>query len=176
MSSDIKRYQWLKKYGICVQCGQRDAFPGYIRCPECIEKVSIASARCWDDKEKRMKYNRRGKERKKQLREERKSKHLCTNCGKPLPKKYEYLTCVLCRKKRSEKRRSGTDYGESFRKRIEEGVCIHCGNEVVTGYKLCEKHLEITRRNIEKANRTTSWRGENNRQWENAKLKILKNG
>ena len=39
----ITRYQWLKMHGICVACGQKDAFPGYVRCPECLEKAEMAS-------------------------------------------------------------------------------------------------------------------------------------
>ena len=38
-----ERYYWLKAHGICVQCGQKDAFPGYTKCPECIEKAEEAS-------------------------------------------------------------------------------------------------------------------------------------
>lgn len=178
MSYDITRYQWLKEHGICAQCGQRNAFPGYVRCPECIEKVSAASAKCWSDKEKRMQYNRQGNKRKKQLREERKNKHLCVRCGKPLPEKYEYLTCVSCRKKRSEKRKTGTTYGEAFRARMGKGICMYCGAEVVAGYKLCERCLERVRESIKKSNQKASekWRGEITRQWENAKLKSSRNG
>lgn len=85
MDDNKSRYQWLKENGICVQCGQRDAFPGYVRCPGCIEKANIASARCRDDKDKRLKYNKHERERGKQLYEERKRKHMCTTCGRTLP-------------------------------------------------------------------------------------------
>ncbi|MBS7209337.1 MAG: hypothetical protein KH034_02795 [Lachnospiraceae bacterium] len=178
MSYDKSRYQWLKEHGICVQCGQRDAFPGYVRCPECIEKVGIASAKCRCDKEKRIKYNKHENERRKQRYKERKIKHLCTRCGKQLTEDYKYSTCVSCRKRRSEKRRTGKDYGEAFRERIKEGVCMYCGSEVVSGYNFCEKHLKNKREIIKKTNLTASekWRGEITRQWENAKLKSSKNG
>lgn len=178
MNCNKSRYQWLKEHGICVQCGQRDAFPGYVRCPECIEKATITYARCRDDKDKKAKYNAHERERGKQLYEERKIKHLCTRCGKQLAEDYKYFTCDSCRKRRTEKRRTGRDYGESFRERIKEGVCMYCGDEVVKGYKLCEKHLEIARESVKKAHITASekWRGEITRQWEDAKLKSLRNG
>lgn len=178
MSYDKTRYQWLKEHGICVQCGQRDAFQGYVRCPECIEKVNESSAKCRDDKEKRAKYNKHEREKRKQLYEERKNKHMCTICGKKLPEDYKYSTCVLCRKKRSEKRRTGRNYGEAFRERIEAGVCMYCGDEVVEGYRFCEKHLKTARDSMEKARSVSSekWRGEITRQWENAKLKSSRNG
>ena len=178
MDDNKSRYQWLKENGICVQCGQRDAFPGYVRCPGCIEKANIASARCRDDKDKRLKYNKHERERGKQLYEERKRKHMCTTCGRALPEGYKYLTCVLCRKKRAERRKTGRNYGEAFRSRIEAGVCMYCGDKVVEGYVLCEKHLKIARESMKKAHHTASskWRGEITRQWENAKLKSLRNG
>lgn len=162
MRMNKSRYQWLKEHGICVQCGQRDAFSGYVRCPECIEKTNIASAKCRDDKEKRIKYNARGTERRKQLREERKNKHLCVVCGKSLPEGYKYSECIWCRKRRSERRRSGRDCGEAFRERIEARVCMYCGEKIVEGYKFCERHLEMARDNMKKAHATASnkWKGE----------------
>lgn len=178
MDANKSRYQWLKEHGICVQCGQRDAFHGYVRCPECIEKSNIASAKCWNDKEKRIKYIEHNRKRGKQLREERKNEHLCMICGKALPEGYEYSTCIWCRRKRSEKRRTGRGYGEAFRERIEAGTCMYCGEKIVEGYKFCERHLELARANAKKARSTASekWRGEITRQWENAKLKSLRNG
>ncbi len=178
MNDNKSRYKWLKEHGICVQCGQRDAFHGYVRCPECIEKANIASAKCRDDKEKRIRYYKHGAERRKQLYEERKSKHVCTICRRTLQEDYEYATCVACRKKRSEKRRTGRTYGEAFRERIEAGVCMYCGDEVVEGYRFCKKHLKIAKESMEKARITESdkWRGEITRQWENAKSKNLRNG
>lgn len=179
MSYDTSRYQWLKEHGICIQCGQRDAFPGYVKCPKCIEKAGISSRRCWGDKEKRIKYIRRSNERAKQLRKERKDKNLCIRCGKALPEKHEYFTCVSCRKRRNEKLKAGRrDCGEAFRERIDAGVCMYCGAEVVPGHKLCEKHLIIARGNIEKARIASNekWRGEITRQWEDAKLRNSRNG
>ncbi len=172
------RYQWLKSKGICVSCGGRDAFPGYVHCPECIEKANNASRKCWEDKEKRIKYNAHGRERKKQLREERKEKHLCTKCGRPLPSQYDYVTSKQCRKRRNGRRLGSTTYGERFRERIEQGVCMYCGREVVPGYKLCEKHLEERRKVLKKTGVVASakWRGEITRQWENAKSKSSVNG
>lgn len=178
MNYNKSRYQWLREHKICVQCGQRDAFHGYVRCPECIEKTNVASAKCRDDKEKRIKYNKHSRERSKQLYEERKNNRVCTTCGRKLSEDYEYSTCILCRRKRSEKRRTGRGYGEAFRERIEAGTCMYCGGDVVEGYKLCEKHLKIARDGMKKAHTTASnkWRGEIDQQWANAKLKSLRNG
>lgn len=124
---EITKYQWLKSHGICVSCGQKDAFPGYVRCPECIEKTGIASAKCWANEEKRNRYNARGRERRKQLITERKEKHLCVICGRPLQARQKEFACKRCRAKKNEKRRTGTTYGEKFRERLEKGICMCCG-------------------------------------------------
>ena len=40
------RYHWLKDHGICVQCGQADAEPGFTKCPTCRE-AHRAQCRKW---------------------------------------------------------------------------------------------------------------------------------
>lgn len=174
-----ERYYWLKSHGICVQCGQKDAFPGYTKCPECIEKAEEASRKCWADKEKRIRYNKRGNERKIELMEYRKSHGLCIRCGRPMESK-EYLTCKWCREKQNERRRNqrGRTQGEHFRERIEAGVCIYCCGEVEEGYKLCANCLKKTRARLKTSRQKSSekWRKEITLQWQVAKQKSLRNG
>lgn len=173
-----ERYYWLKSHGICVQCGQRDAFPGYTKCPECIEKAEEASRKCWADKEKRIRYNERGKKRKTELREYRKAHGLCIRCGRPMENR-EYLTCKWCREKRNARRRerSSRRPGEHFRERIESGVCMYCGGEIVPGYKLCERCLEKYRNIHKQSNPKASsrWRKEITEEW-NARKRSSVNG
>lgn len=174
-----ERYYWLKSHGICVQCGQRDAFPGYTKCPECIEKAEEASRKCWADGEKRSRYNKQGAKRKKELREYRKAHGLCVRCGRPMENR-KYLSCKWCREKRNAKRRKqcARRPGEHFRERIEAGVCMYCGNEVENGYKLCANCLKKTRERFEKSRQKSSekWRKDITLQWQNAKQKSSKNG
>lgn len=132
--------------GLCVQCGKEKPFRGYVRCPECIEKSEEASRKCWSDPEKRIRYNKRGSERKKELILERKENGLCPRCGKAI-KNETYIYCKQCREKKNIARRdkSGRRPGEHFKERIAEGVCMYCGGKIVPGYKLCEKCLEKRR-------------------------------
>lgn len=178
-TKEITRYQWLKMHGICVACGQKDAFLGYVRCPECIEKSETASRRCWADDEKRILYNKHGAERKKELRSKRKQKGLCPQCGKPT-KNEAYILCARCRAKKNAARRAknGRGPGEHFRERMEAGVCMYCGGEIVPGYKLCKDCLE-KRRNINKQlppRASDRWRKEITGGWKIAKLKSSGNG
>lgn len=165
----MERYYWLKEHKICTTCGHEDAFEGHTRCPKCIEKASIASAKCWD--KKRAEYNKRGLKRKKELRSERKEQHLCTRCGKPLPINQKEFECITCRKKRNEKRRTGREVGEKFRERIEQEKCMYCGETAVKGYCFCEAHLKELRERKSCANKGGSerWRKEIEGQWKSIK-------
>lgn len=171
-------YNWRKRMGLCVQCGKEKPFPGYVRCPMCIEKVEEASRKCWQDEGKRIKYNKRGAERHKELRLDRKEKGLCPKCGKPI-NDGEYITCAQCRKKRNADRRAKSTRrpGEHFKERIESGVCMYCGGDLAPGYKLCEKCLEKRRHINKRINPKASgkWRKEITAGW-NAKQRNSGNG
>lgn len=169
------RYEFYKSKGICVQCGQKDAFPGHTKCPECIEKAYLASRKCWDDKEKAKKYNKKGSKRRRRIYQDRKEKGVCVNCGSPVK---QGVYCERCREKRNAKRREGRkEVGEAFRERIAAGVCMYCGGGVVPGYKLCEACLnrrrELNRRSNQKS--SEKWRGEIANEWK-AKKKRSGNG
>lgn len=169
------RYNFLKVHGICVQCGQRDAAQGYVRCPECIEKLTVASAKCWEDEGKRKKYNERGKQRIKELREQRKKESLCIACGKQVK---SGIYCDWCKNKRNARRRIGRSQGELFRDRIEAGVCMYCGKRVVPGYKFCEIHLKTRQECIKRIQYKASekWRKEINGEWKTRQSKNSVNG
>lgn len=176
-TKELTRYQWLKMHGICVACGQKDAFPGYVRCPECIEKAEEASRKCWADDEKRIRYNKHGAERHKELIQERKANGLCPRCGKVVKGKYVY--CDRCREKHNASRRAKNMRrpGEHFRERIEAGICMYCGGELVPGYKLCESCLEKYRDIHKHSNQRASirWRKEITEGW-NARKRSSVNG
>ena len=37
----MTKYEWYKAHGICPTCGCRDAAPGRVQCPECLEKERL---------------------------------------------------------------------------------------------------------------------------------------
>nr|DAW41410.1 MAG TPA: hypothetical protein [Bacteriophage sp.] len=165
------RYNFLKGHGICVSCGQCDAFPGHTKCADCIEKANLASAKCWDDPEKKIKYAKRGNETKKKLYQERKSAGLCVRCGKQTG---GGVYCGLHRAKRNLARRTGREYGVAFRERMDRGVCMYCGEVVVPGYRFCERHLEarrkIIKRTLGEKDICERWRKEITAEWEAKKM------
>ena len=179
MQAEESLYEWRKRMGLCVKCGKEKPFAGYVHCAECIEKVEEASRKCWADPEKRIRYNKHGNERKKELIRERKENGLCPRCGRPI-KSGTYIYCKQCREKKNAARRTQNSRrpGDHFKERIAAGVCMYCGEEVVPGYKLCETCLNRTRDNFRKANERSfrRWRKEITAGWKNAKRKNSVNG
>ena len=41
MSGEKERREWYAAHGICISCGQRDAFPGRKKFAECLEKSTL---------------------------------------------------------------------------------------------------------------------------------------
>lgn len=171
-------YAWRKRMGLCVRCGKRYAFPGYVHCPECIEKSEEAVRRYRENEENRIRQNKRSAERNRKLSRERKEKGLCPRCGKSV-RSGNHVYCAQCREKRNAARRAKRSRrpGECFRERIKAGVCMYCGKITVPGYKLCEKCLEKRRIVNKDINLKSSekWRKEIDAQW-NAKRKSSGNG
>ena len=67
-----ERYWDLKDRGFCVTCGSEYAMPGRCRCKACAEGTTASkNYAAWYDKYTGM-------------RQERKDKGLCVNCGKPV--------------------------------------------------------------------------------------------
>lgn len=136
-------YDWRKKMGLCVQCGKEKAFSGYVRCPKCIEREDLYRARRRSNGENRARDNEKNKIRMKKIYAERKAAGLCVKCGKQVRRG---TLCEYHRlKKNAQYHGAGRERGEAFRERMEKGVCMFCGEEVVPGYKMCKKCLERVR-------------------------------
>lgn len=129
--SQYKLYDWYKQHGICVECRREFACDGLVRCPECLEK----------DCERNKKYvaahheehKKYCKEYRKRIYEERKSKGLCTRCGK---KAIEGQTLCLSCKLRNKKARQKSGIERSMRPSF--GLCYRCGNPLNNYEKLCD--------------------------------------
>ena len=81
MANEKERRQWYIEHGICVACGQRDAFMGRQKCPECLEKANNSNA-LYRDRYKEQERTVYGP-RRKAKRQARIAAGLCPNCGKP---------------------------------------------------------------------------------------------
>lgn len=150
MNKRKAKYEELKRKGICVKCGVREAREGRVTCQHCADMDSeyYYEQRCQG------KVKKCDEERKKQYR--KRKRELCVAFG----------VCVMCFKRdathgtmcidcyiKDKRRHQLVSKGKAPKElRAELGLCTLCGEPALEGYKLCEKHLEVSRRNLAKAN------------------------
>ena len=148
----------LKKYYLCHDCKQQDAFTlaGRSLCAECAEKAKERSRAYRAIPENREKMYATMKEK----RDKRRESGKCTSCGRTL-EGGKHKTCVYChakQKKRNER---------SLRKRgimpRTEGICWQCNkNPWMDGHKLCAdcyaKKVPIILKNREKSLKEHPWK------------------
>lgn len=169
------RRLWYIKHGICVACGQNDAWIGHQKCPDCIEKSQNNNAKYRSIDLERSYYEKRKKKRL-----ERINNGFCEKCGKK--KATNGQLCNRCWNMRQTMREKEKAFrgrpGEHFRERRDRGVCLYCCKEVVDGYCFCDSHLRMKREIFEKAKLSSSekWRKDITAEWENAKYQNSKIG
>lgn len=88
-----ERREWYKAHGICEACGQNWAEPGYVRCKECKKKADARLKRFDPDGQKHKAYV-------KALRDERREKGLCIDCGSP--NDGIHTRCARCAERRKD--------------------------------------------------------------------------
>ncbi len=135
-----ERREWLKSNGVCISCGQESAIPNRVRCDKCIDK----------QKEYRKKYKEKhdttgyNAEYSKERRIHLKSIGICVSCAKR--KIYKNSMCVECRAKAVA--RSAENYNRTGAREDWENKnrCRVCGENVVIGYKVCQRCLDDRRK------------------------------
>lgn len=149
---DRENRRWKKERHLCIRCGKQDAYTlnGYSRCFECLQAHREYEKERWKDSNVReMK-----KERTKKLYDERIKNRQCVRCGRGLSPYETTKHCARCRAKfriQNDKKRIKKRILPRF---LFDGVdrCKKCGKEeIVPGYKVCNKCLEDNRRAIQKA-------------------------
>lgn len=132
--------QWYIEHKICVSCGQRDAFNGRQKCPECLEKATLSNIKYRSLERERGYYPRR-----KEKREARIAEGLCPNCGKPAVKGQLCFECYIKKQRKHEKEKEARLQREDPRRvRVENGMCWFCEKPVLVGMRVCELHYDKT--------------------------------
>lgn len=132
----ISLRQWYIDHKICVSCGQRDAFNGRQKCPECLEKATLSNIKYRSPERERSYYPRR-----KAKREERIAAGLCPNCGRPAVKGQLCLDCYAKKQQKHEKEKAARLLrGDPRRVRVENGLCWFCEKTAIPGLRVCEFH------------------------------------
>lgn len=142
-------YHLRKKAGVCVECGQEDAFTiiGKTYCAECAEKRNNRKRKYLSKNEHYAKWE---SEYKKKQYYDRKESGICVRCGKR--KTNGHVQCDICRA--SQRRMWDRKYKKP---RGGDGVCYSCNKEKpIEGKKLCEHCYGERLKALEKA-RKVRW-------------------
>lgn len=105
---DREKYYWRKEKHICTRCGKFEATHGSM-CAVCAaDKAEYEFKKYHTMSEpERQEYLKNKREKMRALRQERKEKGLCTQCGKPTYRKYRL--CYEHYLKQRNKRRCNYD-------------------------------------------------------------------
>ena len=158
MGYSKSNYEFLKSRGICTKCGKRKAVNNVTYCEYCLEKDVIKNAK-YREKNKEI-LRQKNKERMKSLRDRRKQKGECTDCGKklnPLLDGKNTVKCKTCKafhKNYMAKRRSIVEKEIIAKEeRINIGMCLYCSSRAIEGKKLCKEHYNVVLNNLSKTDK-----------------------
>lgn len=145
-------YAWRQGHKICPKCKVNDLFGDEKVCLECNARNYAITMRSRERLGKEH-VNKVHKEWAKNEHQKRIEKGVCTRCGKRKADK-GFKTCGICRQKERnkylEKRYRKNDYDTT---RYERGICHFCDNPVKKGYKVCEKHYQLSIKNLDNPKR-----------------------
>lgn len=141
MSKEI--YDWYKEHGRCPKCGG-DPVRGKALCINCLDREAEKARerrKKWTEEKRKMR-NEQMRKYIKRVREERKAKGICIECGKRPAGNTQ--RCKLCQykinKRKREKHRDNG--GVTYEERIDPQKCYFCGYPVVKGKRVCKRCLE----------------------------------
>ena len=140
-----ERYEYLKKLGICVECGSEDAWKGRTKCLCCLHLTKEASEVARSEASK--------KQRKKYLSKKRDlciAFGICRECLKREVTEGK-LRCGRCITKQKVRYENKTPLKREDRTRL--GLCYFCGERAVDGKKTCLKHYKVVSDNLKKSER-----------------------
>lgn len=99
-------------------------------------------------REQKARYGERFRKQQNLLYKERLRSGICTRCGKRKATN-GYVTCAICRNKNADLKRVRSKTSPRS-ERVQNGLCYFCDNPVKTGYKVCEKHYQMSVENVKK--------------------------
>ena len=146
----VTKYEWYKAHEICPTCGCRDAAPGRVQCPECLEKERLkAVQRRKKESPEQKEYHNRHRQRRTDLLH---AFGVCVRCQRrdAAPGRAQCVYC-LARSRRYMQSRL-REKGVMPRDMLGwPGICSRCGKPTDTqeAHKLCPACREASQRSME---------------------------
>lgn len=137
-----EEYKWYVDHKVCVRCHKRLVYDGKTECEECGARDAERTLAYRNNNLEAVKVRER--ENKRIVYKNRRNSGLCTCCGKKaLEGRTKCLSC-LAKEKVNRRKRHGTYYYETKREEwLREWRCVFCGEEVMPGRNICQKHYDI---------------------------------
>lgn len=147
-------YHAYVKAGICPRCHKNIILGQERTCPERRAKRAEIASKYRKNNTKHI--NEIKSISNKRLRDQRREEGICYICGKRQAD-IGYITCGICRQKEHERRqqrktKNKTISRDGMKERADNGFCFFCGDLSEKGYRVCNKHLEIFRKNSQTEN------------------------
>ena len=134
-----ERLQWLEEKGYCHKCGKNKQFGNFKFCPECLEKMRLASH--YDPE-----YHHNYQTRRRELYHERKAKGICVHCSKPATMGVLCQECYIKRKKYLKSKEKCHNKISIHEYRRNNNLCCFCGDPIeeerISFSKACGKCAE----------------------------------
>lgn len=149
----------LLAMGICPVCGSEKIYLNETKCPKCSANARESAARSKKKisiEENRAKYRVYSKK----WRDTKREKGLCPRCGRRKPQAGKTL-CRVCLDSDAFKYQMHKEGLNDRSERIAVGKCYFCGEDVMKGYKVCEKHYQCSVNNLPATRDNSYWRMDN---------------
>lgn len=152
MGYQRRNREFYRKNHLCTECGKNAVPNGEKTCPECRAKAQ--ESRKPLTREQKARYGERFRKQQNLLYKERLRSGICARRGKRKATN-GYVTCAICRNKNADLKRIRSKTSPRS-ERVQNGLCYFCDNPVKTGYKVCEKHYQMSVENVKKRKGTSS--------------------
>ncbi len=151
-------YEWLTEHGFCHKCGKQKAAPHRKFCFDCLDKIREINAKTYDPV-KAHEYQ----ERRRELYQEHKENGICIRCSKPATHGlycYEHFIKAKSHNMETAERRKRERHERGLipdiRKR--EGLCLRCGQPVLSDKLYCKNCYEDLLKSQKVASLKSPWR------------------
>lgn len=182
-----ERYRYRKSIGLCPMCGNREPETGRSLCKQCQAKcreeqrlkreqanefgmcpicrkvkLYVGERKCPDCLEKARKYAEKYRERHNELVRKYRKNHpkvddgKCIYCHKRLPDD-GYRSCAYCRAERRARVNARKKDKLTPMERPLYGLCYYCGEPVIDGKKVCQKHYDMCMSHLKRASTKDHW-------------------
>ncbi len=143
------RREQAVELGLCPRCQKVKLYVGEKKCPDCLEKQRQYRRSHRDSINQKQRIDNA-------KRMARRDKSKCIYCRKRPPEK-GHKSCEYCRAERRAKLNAKKAGRLTPMERPLYGLCYYCGEPVVDGKKVCQKHYDMSLSHLKRGSTKDHW-------------------